>query len=102
LCAIGAQQQWQRRRPGRQKNKNGEEDDSDGRGRCNCWGDNADIKVGGMSALPFVLPPGTAMERERMTQFHSNDFRFDNDGTDDGEDEEGDNGDGENGGGRGD
>ncbi len=53
-------------------------------------------------ALPFVLPPGTAMERERMTQFHSNDFRFDNDGTDDGEDEEGDNGDGENGGGRGD
>ena len=37
-----------------------------------------------------------------MTQFHSNDFRFDNDGTDDGEDEEGDNGDGESGGGRGD
>ena len=47
------------------KEQNGKEDDSDGRGRCNFWGDNADIKVGGMSALPFVLLPGTAMERER-------------------------------------
>jgi hypothetical protein len=46
---------------------------------CDCRGDDADIKVGGMSALPSALAAHRHGEREIMTRFYSNDYRFDDD-----------------------
>ena len=65
-------------------------------------GDDADIKVGGMSALPSALATHRHGERERMTWFYSNDFRLDDDCGRRRRYKEGNNGDGENRGGGGD